>query len=323
MGGPTFRCGPLLVRVEATDSVLQSKLAESLNLYGVIWQGPRRIVELRVARTPHRAQLLAGRYLNCARMKVDAIADGLRASTVSGASAVGCLDVDGDRWRVSVPEAAVESDSLEDVEDIAMLVLTTGWRRTGRVPVHAAAVTSNGQAVVICAPTGGGKSTLCASLVARGWRTLGDDKLLLDLGDRPILSALQDTFNLDPAIRHWLPEVGDLTALPRYSSWTDKRRVRLADIWPGALELHAEPTKLVELQRDDGMQGLRLSPLGRNETLALLLRQTVVPGDRATARQILEGVGRMAARLAGVRVIVGRDAYAEATTRDELDAFLR
>jgi len=46
--------------------------------------------------------------------------------------------------------------------------------------IHAAVVERNGAAVVLPAPPGSGKSTLCAALVQRGWRLLSDELALID-----------------------------------------------------------------------------------------------------------------------------------------------
>jgi HprK-related kinase A len=47
--------------------------------------------------------------------------------------------------------------------------------------VHAAVVERSGKAVIMPAPPGAGKSTLCAALVHRGWRLLSDELALLDV----------------------------------------------------------------------------------------------------------------------------------------------
>lgn len=47
--------------------------------------------------------------------------------------------------------------------------------------VHAAVVERRGRALILPAPAGSGKSTLCAGLVSRGWRLLSDELCLLDL----------------------------------------------------------------------------------------------------------------------------------------------
>jgi HprK-related kinase A len=47
--------------------------------------------------------------------------------------------------------------------------------------IHAAVVEKGGQAVLLPAPPGSGKSTLCAGLVHRGWRLLTDELALIDM----------------------------------------------------------------------------------------------------------------------------------------------
>jgi len=47
--------------------------------------------------------------------------------------------------------------------------------------IHSAAIAKDGRAVLLPAPPGSGKSTLCAALVHRGWRLLSDELALIDL----------------------------------------------------------------------------------------------------------------------------------------------
>lgn len=49
--------------------------------------------------------------------------------------------------------------------------------------LHAAIVERNGRALLMPAPPGSGKSTLCAALVHRGWRLLSDELALVSLAD--------------------------------------------------------------------------------------------------------------------------------------------
>jgi len=46
--------------------------------------------------------------------------------------------------------------------------------------IHAAVVEKAGKALILPAPPGSGKSTLCAGLVSRGWRLLSDEMTLID-----------------------------------------------------------------------------------------------------------------------------------------------
>ena len=53
--------------------------------------------------------------------------------------------------------------------------------------IHAAVCEKNGQAVIMPAPPGSGKSTLCAALVLRGWRLLSDELTLIDLQNQRLV----------------------------------------------------------------------------------------------------------------------------------------
>lgn len=320
----SFYCGPLEVTVRARSDGLARKIAETLELYDLRWDGPYRPVSI-IARQSNLPDARArGDFLRCGRMLVDRTAHGLHATTTSGARARARFSEDGERWHVAVSDALVEAGKLEEIEDILSLVLTTGWRREGWTPVHAAAVVKNGLCAIFCAPTGGGKTTLTAAFVRRGWQVLGDDKLLLRLRDgAPEIAALLHTFNLHPRTRDWFPEVGDLERLPRYSVWTEKRKVSASSIWSHAPCLRARPSVLVALRRQDSSHGPVARPMEVRDTLATLLRQTVIPSDPATARPIVATVAGAASRLRGVVVEIATDAYRHPSMLDELEAIVR
>ncbi|MDC6167832.1 HprK-related kinase A [Paucibacter sp. XJ19-41] len=75
--------------------------------------------------------------------------------------------------------------------------------------LHAASVAKNGRALILPAPPGSGKSTLCAALVNRGWRLLSDELTLIRL-DTGQLQALARPVNLKnqsiDVIRSFAPE---------------------------------------------------------------------------------------------------------------------
>ncbi len=56
-------------------------------------------------------------------------------------------------------------------------------RAHGYLIIHAAVIERDGCAVILPAPPGSGKSTLCAALVSRGWRLLSDELTLVRLED--------------------------------------------------------------------------------------------------------------------------------------------
>jgi hypothetical protein len=305
-----FACGPLDVTLRAQDPDLCAKIAETLELYDFTWPPPRRPVSIAARRSNAFVPAATGSFLHCARMLVDSTNDGLRASTTSGARASARFDATGETWHITVSDDLVDSGKLEEIEDVLSLVLTSGWRRGGWTPIHGAAVVKDQRCVVICAPTGGGKTTLTAALVRRGWRVLGDDKLLLRIENgRPLVAALLHTFNLHPKSSEWFPEVGDLDSLPRYSMWTEKRKVSVSSIWSHAPAASAEPSVLIALQRCAEAIEPIIAPLEHRDILTTLLRQTVIPCEKATARAIVSTVAGASAHLRGLHVEVPTDAY--------------
>ena len=83
--------------------------------------------------------------------------------------------------------------------------------------IHAAVLEKNGLAIILAAPPGSGKSTLCAALMLAGWRLLSDELTLIRLQDglveplpRPVslknasigvISALTSNAQFSPAVR--------------------------------------------------------------------------------------------------------------------------
>jgi hypothetical protein len=321
----TYFCGPLRVNVEAQTTFLYDKVIETLRLYDRHWPVHDRTVEIRIHETPDAvAQPANGKFLRCDRINVDVAEAGLLATTIGGARSRSQQSGSTERWEMNIPGELVQTSNLEDVEELVILALTAGWRSAGWVPVHAGAVTNGERCAIICAPSGGGKSTLTAAFVRRGWRAIGDDKLLLRMVDgRPHLAALQRTFNLHPVTSTWFPEVGDLERLPRYSTWTHKRKVKMESIWPEPVADDAQPTHLLRVRRGPQPGGIVYEPLSAGDTLATLLRQVVIPTDRSTANRILSAVAPTAEKLRGFDVVVGENAYGRADALDALESALR
>jgi hypothetical protein len=325
----TRRCGPLAVAVVAESAALADKVLDTLDLYNVDWarvaggDADRECaVTVRVAAGDARASMVAGSYLSCARMNADMVDDGLYATCASGASAT--YDRRRAEWsfHVAGDPAAAPPD---DVEDLTNLLLTTGWREAGWVPLHAGVVLRDARCALLAAASGGGKTTLVTALIRRRWQTLGDDKVLvrLDANGEPRLAALVHNFNLHPGVRRWFPEVGDLERLPRYSIGTEKRKVHINDLWPGRTATTGVPTHIVQVNRPATGDGIRVTPLPRGEALGILLRQTVIPNEPRTARAILTTLAGTARHLAALRLDIGADAYADANALAGLEEALR
>jgi hypothetical protein len=317
-----YACGPIDVLTRSDDDELRAKLADVLGLYNVEWDAPRRCVRMDVRRTNDLVALGPGRYLTCQRMHVDRDGERLVGTCRAGGSFT--YDPIDASWDVAVPDRPGDLWVLTDIESVVSLVLTTGWRELGWVPVHAGTIVRDGICALLCAESGGGKTSLTAAMVRRGWRTLGDDKLLLRVGKtaHPELRALVHTFNLHPKTRTWFPEVGDLERLPTYSEWTDKRKMRPESVWPEATLEAGSPTHLLQLERVSRRGGIVVTALPPDATLSILLHQTVIPSDAALARAILTTIATTARNLKGFRVEIGEDAYEAPECLAELEKWL-
>lgn len=306
----TAACGPLSINVSAADDELLRVARSYLDLYGPQWNAPRRNIEVQLTRGSVGA-LATATYLSCGRMRVDRRGDHYLAATKCGFVALGaCNDVQGHRWIVAVPRQTVfDEPETGEIEDIFSLICTLGWRADKWIAVHAGAVVKGNACALICATSGGGKSTLTAALVQHGWKTLGDDKLLLRI-DRgvPVLASMLQTFNLDPNTRRWF-EVGDIESLPRYSAWTQKRRIRVDTLGANRTAERATPTHLLAIRRTSNHHNIAVTRMQKRDVLPALLRQTVIPTDREAASAILDTAMRCAKGLRGVNVEVGDDAY--------------
>ena len=256
-------------------------------------------------------------------MRVDRTTDGLRASTTSGASASGTFAPSGERWRLEIPPELAAGPRAWEVEDLLSLVLTTGWRRAGWVPLHGAGLTREGRGLICVATSGGGKTTFTVSMIRRGWRTLGDDKLLLSAkGSAPRVIGLLHVLNLDPGARAWFPELTDLADTAPYSEGSPKRRQPIEARWPAGTTLEMAPTDLLVLDRADERCGIQATPLSIAEIAGALLRQTVVPTDPEVGAMVVRAIGALTVRLRGWRVVLGCDAYEGPEPLDRLEEAL-
>ncbi|MDQ6825624.1 MAG: hypothetical protein M3Z14_00260 [Candidatus Eremiobacteraeota bacterium] len=300
-------CGPLEVDLQSYDEELRARCVEILDLFSSPWKGPFRKINMTLKRGIS-SETVGGTFLNCGRMTVDVGKHEILATTTDGVSARADLHGNVDEWQITVPQTDVTRTMAIDLEHSIELALTTGWRLEGWVPVHAGAVQKNGQCAILCAPSNGGKSTLVASLLRNGWRTLGDDKLLLRQRNGVTdLVALHDVLNLHPETQHRF--VGEVYSLPQYSAASEKRRVPIERIAGGAALQSARPTHIVQIARKQERSGVEMIALAEREAAIILLRQIVVPNDRTIAAAILQTVMKAASTLKPLCMNIGSGAY--------------
>jgi len=306
-----FHCGPIVVTLISDNQTLLDKVAVSLGQYNAMWQSSAKNITITFSLHNGAVTAAAGNFMTCARMNVDISPLGLYASTMAGA----CCEYNESKglWAVSLPSSLLNEDLGDLLEDFINLALTTSWRELGWVPVHAASIIKDNCCVLLCASSGGGKTSLTASLIRKGWKTLGDDKLLIRIDEdkKPFAGALVHHFNLHPRSSDWFPEVGDLSLLPAYSRWTDKRKVTISSIWPNKAVINCMPTHLGEVVRRSDIQGIEIHPLTKEKILPILLKQTVLPNDRSVAGKIVSTIASVAQKLKGFRIEIGDNAYLE------------
>lgn len=138
--------------------------------------------------------------------------------------------------------------------------------------LHAACVARDGRALILPAPPGSGKSTLCAALVNRGWRLLSDELTLIDFSGG-VAYGLARPVNLKNAsidvIRRFAPDA----VLSRVVHDTTKGSVAL--MAPTAASVRsvnepAAPAWVVLPKYCAGARGV-LQPMGQAETFMQLV----------------------------------------------------
>jgi len=155
---------------------------------------------------------------------------------------------------------------LPRTQAVAMLEWGLNWCVTAychhTLVLHAASVARAGRAMILPAPPGSGKSTLCAALVHRGWRLLSDELTLVDY-DGSRLAGTTRPVNLKnesiDVIARFAPEA----VLSRPMHDTSKGTVALMAPPPQSVRAAAEPVApaWVVLPRWRAGAPARLTPL--------------------------------------------------------------
>lgn len=314
-------CGPVAIGIVADTPALRQRALAELEPFTSGWTGPRPLIRVDLRATGADTAMGEGRFLRCVNTRVDTTSAGLIATCRSGSS--GIYQAARRHWHLDI-RAASGAWADDYVDDLVELILTTAWREVGWIPLHAGGVAIGRRCALLLAPTSGGKSTLTVAMLHGGWRTLGDDKMLItiDVDGRPEVRGITSHFNLDPRTRTWFPEVGDLQRLPRVSASTSKRRVAIGDIWGDCFATRAVPTHVVLIDRVAESRPTRIEMLGAPEILSALLHQTVIPNDPAAAKAILTVITRSARGMRGVRFAIGDDAYGDPAAMQALEAAL-
>jgi hypothetical protein len=88
-----------------------------------------------------------------------------------------------DRHRSVVRVAPPPANPSAVLEGLANVALPSLAQAQGALVLHAAACSLRGDATLIAAPAGRGKSSIFAGLVAAGWEALAEDQCVIDMED--------------------------------------------------------------------------------------------------------------------------------------------
>lgn len=141
--------------------------------------------------------------------------------------------------------------------------------------IHAAVLEMNGRAVLLPAPPGSGKSTLCAGLVHRGWRLISDELALLDM-DSGLVRGMARPVNLKnqsiEVIRAFEPTAELTDAVPN----TNKGTVALMRPPGWAVERVLEPARptWIVLPRYSPGAAARFTPIEKSLTFMTVAEQS-------------------------------------------------
>lgn len=110
---------------------------------------------------------------------------------------------------VRVAPGALEDEArfIHHVLEAHALQLLT---RTGRTPLHAAAVSDGGRAMLLAGSGSAGKSTLCYAMVRAGWRLIADDVSFLEDRSPPRVWGNTSVVRLLPDAAGLFPELSSL-----------------------------------------------------------------------------------------------------------------
>jgi HprK-related kinase A len=150
-------------------------------------------------------RLQTGEFVSCIRSPIPSVADGIGLLYADYPVRDGADFADfhinliptGGLRRWFRPQVRFDCDGVAPFQPLPlaqafpMFEWVMNWAVSSRANryliIHSAVVEKDGLAAILPAPAGSGKSTLCAALVAKGWRLLSDELALVRLGSGELI----------------------------------------------------------------------------------------------------------------------------------------
>ena len=148
--------------------------------------------------------------------------------------------------------------------EAAVMCLLSGSRMT---PIHAACVSLNGRGLLLCGPSGVGKSTLAYACARAGWTFTTDDaSYLVWHRDKPYVRGNAHQVRFRPSARLLFPEIGDRSLTPR-TEGKPSIEIRTAEL-PGIATATEAAVHAILLLRRHDRDTTELKPLPREAAFA-------------------------------------------------------
>lgn len=166
------------------------------------------------------------------------------------------------------------TEATRDVrQQLARVGAIVRLRERGRYYLHASgAVDPSGRAWILTGDTGSGKSTLAFALSQSGWTVLGDDGVIVQVGDRVVAHAWREPLRVSLGLMPRYPSLAQVREQPLPSD--ERRRVPVT----AAAASNAPVTGVLLLQQSSVHRLERASP---GDALSAIVRQSpwVMLGD--------------------------------------------
>ncbi|MBZ9612963.1 HprK-related kinase A [Rheinheimera maricola] len=131
--------------------------------------------------------------------------------------------------------------------------------------IHAAVLERHGKALIMPAPPGSGKSTLCAAMMLEGWRLLSDEMCLVDLTDGSIVPCVRPVSLKNQSLKlvqSWYPSAQIRQITTGTTKGTVGYLLPLADSWQARGQT-ATAAWVVFPQYNVNQTQLQLSPISK------------------------------------------------------------
>lgn len=211
------------------------------------------------------------------------------------------------RWVSAAVRPSTPSGPYSTWPDLLSAPLAEYWRVHGCFPLHAAAVDLDGRCVVLPAPSGAGKTTLCLALLRGGGAWRADDKLLLARrGDGTEMISLQRTTNLSPETIRRFEGLSFVAGRPPLDE-NNPKRAALMEEASERVDLSSFPPSALLFPRIARAPRSAVRALDHREALVRLAAQSPTSPLRSRLRAQVDALAALAAEVPALEIVGGAD----------------